>query len=68
MAFVCLRKFIAVMVPVGDVYIYIYTSIYIFFSVSAKNSNSKYEIALKEIITLIETIVPTSTINEIRSS
>lgn len=38
-----------------------------FFPARAKNSNSKYEIALKEIITLIETIVPGRTINEIRS-
>lgn len=42
-------------------------NVYIFFPASAKNSNSKYEIALKEIITLIETIVPGRTINEIRS-
>ena len=42
--------------------------IYIIFSANAKNSSSMYGTALKEIITLIEMIVPGSTINEIRSS
>lgn len=44
------------------------THIYIIFSANAQNSRSMYGIALKEIITLIEVIVPGGTINEIRSS
>ena len=56
-----LRKLTGAAAPVGN-------TLHFFSPLNAKNSNSKCEIALKEIRALTETIVPGSAINEIRSS